>query len=588
MRTYRLTLLLILLAAVAAAIYSCNKYKDDAPPSSSGALPEDKTVTASVQGRVLDENGLPVQGAAVMSGTASATTDENGVFNFSDISMSSRFGFVKVTKQGYFVGSRSILTAAGSSNYVTITLIPRTSKGSFSASGGGSVVVETGDTVAFDASSIVNAATNAAHTGTVHVYASYLNPLAGDAPEHMPGDLRGIDTSGKETLLQSFGMMVVELEGDGGEKLQVAAGKQAYISMKIPDALKATAPAAIPLWYFNDTTGRWMEQGMAVRQGDLYVGKVAHFTWWNCDAPAGAVNLKVRLKDQHGNALAYTGVQLTSPTYGTRISYTDSAGVVSGLIPKGQILKLEVISNCGSVLAGANVGPALADQDLGTLTVNSEIGALILFGTVVDCNGLAVDSGYVSVVVEGRSYRGAVSKGAFSVSVTRCVTSAASATLTAGDYKSLQAGNSTVISADTGKTDVGQLAACGAAISQIINISVNGKTYTMNYPVDSIGYWISGNTSNINSLSVYGGDGYSTQWQTQTLTGTGTFPVNGFNLNTIDHYYFQDGATQCTISQFGNINEFIVGSLSGSVKDTLSQTQTSYPMTGTFKVRRQE
>jgi len=558
------------------------------PPSSFGTLPEDKTVTASVQGRVLDENGLPVQGAAVTSGTASATTDENGVFNFSDISMSSRFGYVKVVKQGYFAGSRSILTAAGSSNYVTITLIPRTFRGSFDVSAGGAIAVQAGDTVRFDASSIVNAATNAVYTGTVHVYASYLDPLTADASEHMPGDLRGIDTSGKETMLQSFGMMVVELEGDGGEKLQIAAGKQAYISMKIPDALKASAPAAIPLWYFNDTTGKWIEQGAATRQGDQYCGYTTHFTWWNYDAPTGAVNLKVRIKDQHGNPLTYTRVQLTSPTYGTKSGYTDATGLVTGLIPKGQMLKLEVISNCGKLLAGANVGPALADQDLGTLTVNNEIITLTLSGTVVDCNGTAVDSGYVSVLVEGLGYRGAISKGAFSVSITRCATSTTSATLVAGDYKSLEVGNSAVLSVDTGKTDVGQLTACGTSINQIMSISVNGKTYTMNYPVDSIGYWFSGNTSGFQSLPVTGSAGYQTQWQMQTLTGTGTFPVNGFYLYTTDHYYFQNGTMQCTISQFGNIGGFIMGNLSGSVIDSLAQTNTTYPMTGTFKVRRDE
>jgi len=306
----------------------------------------------------------PVQGAAVTSGTSSASTDENGVFNFSDISMSSRFGYVKVVKQGYFTGSRSILTNAASSNYVTITLIPRTSKGSFAASSGGTVVVQTGDTVAFDASSVVNAATNVAYTGTVHVYAAYLDPMANDRSEQMPGDLRGIDSTGKETMLQSFGMMVVELEGDGGEKLQIAPGKVANISMKIPDALKTGAAATIPLWYFNDTTGRWIEQGTAVRKDGQYCGQTSHFSWWNFDAPVGAVNFKVRLKDQHGNPLTYTRVDLISPTFGRGSAFTDAAGYASGLIPKGEILQLRVISLCGSELAGANIGPALADQDL--------------------------------------------------------------------------------------------------------------------------------------------------------------------------------------------------------------------------------
>ncbi|MDO6429872.1 carboxypeptidase-like regulatory domain-containing protein [Flavitalea sp. BT771] len=583
MRSYRLPLIFAVLSSFT-IFYACNKYKDTPLPSNE--LPEEKTVTASVQGRVLDENGLPVQGAAVTSGTASTTTDVNGVFSFTDISLSSRFGFVKVVKQGYFIGSRSILTSAGSSNYVSITLIPRTSKGSFSASGGGSVVVETGDTVAFDGSSFVNAATNAAYSGTVHVYAAYLDPLSLNAAGQMPGDLRGIGADGKETMLRSFGMMVVELEGDGGEKLQLASGKLANITMKIPDALKATAAATIPLWYFNDTTGRWIQQGSGVRKGDSYCGQTAHFTWWNYDAPMGAVNLKLQLKDQHGVPLTYTRVDMTSPTLGTKSGYTDVTGYISGLIPKGETLQLKVMSSCGTLLAGANVGPTLADQDLGTLTVNSEIASLTLSGTVVNCNGGIVDSGYVNVVVEGLNYRSAVSKGAFTVNVTRCATATTSVSLLAGDYKTLEQGSSISLSADTGKNDAGQLTACGTAIEQYVSVTVDGKTYTVNYPVDSIGYWVQNNTSNFQSLPVTGSAGYSLGWQTQALSGTGTFPANYFYLNTTVRGFYQSGAIQCTISQFGNINEYIVGGFSGNLKDSVSQV--IYPMTGNFKVRRDE
>lgn len=134
MKNLRLTLTLIVLACITAFL-ACNKYADTTTYSND--LPADKLVTASLQGRVLDENGNPVQGAAVTSGTASTTTDANGVFTFANIQMSSRFGFVKVTKNGYFTGSRSILTDAGSSNLVTITLLSRTSKGTFSAAAGG-------------------------------------------------------------------------------------------------------------------------------------------------------------------------------------------------------------------------------------------------------------------------------------------------------------------------------------------------------------------------------------------------------------------------------------------------------------------
>jgi hypothetical protein len=63
------------------------------------------------------------------AGLPRTTTDVNGVFSFSSISLSSRFGFVQRSlNQGFFTGSRSIITNPGASNYVNIQLIPMNGK----------------------------------------------------------------------------------------------------------------------------------------------------------------------------------------------------------------------------------------------------------------------------------------------------------------------------------------------------------------------------------------------------------------------------------------------------------------------------
>ena len=114
----------------------------------------------------------------------------------------------------------------------------------------------------------------------------------------MPGNLTGLTTNNEQKLLQTYGMIAVELEGGAGEKLNLAAGKIATISMPIPASMVASAPATIPLWYFNDTTGVWIEQGTATKQGSNYLGTVSHFSFWNCDVPSNFVNLKMTLNNQ--------------------------------------------------------------------------------------------------------------------------------------------------------------------------------------------------------------------------------------------------------------------------------------------------
>jgi len=451
-----------LAACLLAGIFACKKYDSTANSNTSGNnIPPDVMVNASLKGRVIDQDGLPVAGAAISSGTATTTSDVNGVFSFSNISMSSRFGYVKVTKTGFFTGSRSIVTTAGASNFVTIQLVNRTETGSFPASSGGKIVVYSGDTVAFNPASIVTAATNAAYTGTVHVFATYLNPTNDNLYKYMPGDLRGIGSDGKETALQTFGMVNVELEDDAGNKLQITSGNTATLTFAIPSALQASAPATIPLWYFNDTTGRWIEQGMATRLGNNFVGNVNHFTFWNMDAPYATINLKARFTDQSGNPLAYSYVLLRSQTFGTGVGFTDSTGRIQGLIPKGASMVLQVVTDCGTVLGGSNVGPALADLDLGTIAVNITNASLVITGKAVDCSNNPVDSGFVTANVDGLNYSAVVTKGAFSLALTRCYSGNATIILKAGDYATLQTGNAVSLTASTGTVDAGKLSACG-------------------------------------------------------------------------------------------------------------------------------
>src|SRR5262249_46667295 len=154
--------------------------------------------------------------------------------------------------------------------------------GTVSGSGGGTVTVQGGGNVVFAGNSFVNTAGNSAYTGTVSVSTYFLNPTASNFTDIMPGTLRGISANNEETGLQSFGMMAVELTGAGGEKLQLGANKTATLTFPIPAGLQASAPATIPLWSFNDTTGLWKEEGFATKQGTNYVGSVSHFSFWNC------------------------------------------------------------------------------------------------------------------------------------------------------------------------------------------------------------------------------------------------------------------------------------------------------------------
>jgi hypothetical protein len=457
------TYILVIMAVLILIGIACNKNNGSGSSntnSNPNNIPAEQIVTASLQGRVVDQNGVPVEGAAVTSGTAGAATDINGVFSLSNISMSSRFGYVQATKAGYYTGSKSIITNGGASNYVTIQLIPQSATGTFSAPIGGAVAIQSGDTVNFGDSAVVEAATKTAYTGMVTVYSSYLDPTDSLLYNEMPGDLRGIGSNGFETALQSFGLIDVVLQDASGNPLQIAAGKTATVTWTIPASLQSVAPATIPLWYFNDTTGRWIQQGTATRQGNTYVGQVSHFTWWTCAQALSTVNFNVTFKDQYGNPLAYAYYIFQSATLGTRGGYTNSGGYAQGLLPKGTSLTLKIMSQCGTLLGGVNVGPTLSDQTLGTVTVNTIGGLLTLTGTVVDCSNNPVDSGYVSTYIDGLNYKAPVTNGAFKLAVNRCFVQPITISLTPVNLTTQLQGNPTSLQVAVGKDSVNQMTAC--------------------------------------------------------------------------------------------------------------------------------
>ena len=131
----------------------------------------------------------------------------------------------------------------------------------------------------------------------------------------MPGMLYAENENGAERMLQTLGMLAVELRGSGGEDLNLAEGSTSEIKVPVDASLMSIAPNTIPLWYFDEVNGYWKEEGQATLQGNMYVGTVSHFSFWNCDIPTEAITLCVTATNEenvpflrtHCNMLCYLG-----------------------------------------------------------------------------------------------------------------------------------------------------------------------------------------------------------------------------------------------------------------------------------------
>jgi hypothetical protein len=510
----------------------CQREVDGNLPSISLPTTEE-TVIATVNGRIVDEKKEPVKGALVSTVTGSTvSTDINGEFRLANVMLNKNAGFIKAEKAGYFTGSRTFVVSTTTANNTQIQLIPKTSAGSFVATAGGNITIPNGGSLAFATNSIVNPLNNTPYTGNVNVAAYFLNPSSTNFGDIMPGALRGTRTDNSEVALQSFGMVAVELTGSGGEKLQLASDKKATFNLPIVSSLQSTAPATIPLWYFDESKGLWKEEGIATKQGSNYVGAVNHFSFWNCDAPFPLVDFEVMLKNQSGQPLQKAKVVISTggKTSISASEITGSDGRVAGKIPANSQLIMEVYNNCGELIYTKNISTATSKLNLGNVSVTAGAPAVLnLSGTVAGCNGTPVTNGFVQIRVNNSFYRTAINNGNFSTAIEVCNTGVYNVLFVGFDLTNNKQSDSTLLSVNTTTPGTTQLNTCALSIERFLNYTLNGVSYQILPPGDSIEYYTQGSSTQLSAYS-FANRINKVSMSFPAITKTGTAPLTSIAL----------------------------------------------------------
>ena len=348
------------------------------------------TIETSVLGLVADLDGNALEGAILTLGNTQTTSDENGYFKLTGLADSDN-AIIKVEMAGYFDAWHAFEPFKEDIAQTNIRLTPRSNPLNINANDGGDIQFENAK-VSFEPNSFVDENGNA-YNGNVSIYTAYLDPTDPQLHTFMPGNLTAFDADNRLQLLETFGMINVELEGDAGQKLQI--NQPATIEMPIPSSILNRAPATIPLWYFNTEKGRWAEEGSATLQGGKYIGTVSHFTFWNCDVPANYIELSGQA--YLGESGASLTVCITNLSNGdSRCTYTSANdGYFGGKVPSGEALLLEIKSQCGDVIFSENIGPFNDDTTVGPYQLNAAQSWALVHGNVIDCDGNPVTEGYV-------------------------------------------------------------------------------------------------------------------------------------------------------------------------------------------------
>lgn len=567
-------LLPLMMLLVSISWFACRDQEYD------GYEPE---VDVAFAGRVIDEQGAPIEGAQVRAGNELAVTDANGVFRLKPTDLPARDARLYVSRIGYFDFSRAFIVRDGALQTVTVQLLQKELVGTVNNGTGGTVSVPGGVQLNFPAGAV-------ATSGQVYVYAKYLDPTSPDLPLQMPGDLRAVAAGGEEGTLATFGMIGVELTDQSGNPVQVANGSEVEISMPIPADKLSVAPASIALWYYDHDSARWIEEGTAQKSGDRYIGKVKHFSFWNCDAFSATVYMDGQvflLDDQHPFSEAI--IRLTVLSNGFQgFGYTNTNGWYGGAVPKDYAMKLEVLlpGQCGGqVLYAQDIGPFSTDVTLPPIIITSlppSAPVVDISGKVVDCNGQNVANGYTIITIGGKQVAAFTAQdGSFETNLVNCY-NADAGTAVAYDLDQFLESNTQDFNIVGNDVDLGNIAVCNA-LTEYIKYTLDGQSFTK---IEPFGGLYPDTLPNTTVVGLNTADSLSQNNIYMSFPNgnnqIGTYPLEYLYVN--DLIAPAGSALTITLATTANnVGDVFEGTFSGNFTD---QNGTSHTISGSYRVIR--
>lgn len=572
----KLRLLLPLALFIGAFFMACHE---------EGVFDDGPVAKVTFVGRIIDEGGDGVPSALVKAGNESTMTDNNGVFRFEALKLPSMHAMLTVSKSGYFEISRPYIVKDGALQTVTIQLLAKTYAGSVSGANGGSISVPGGPKLNFPGGAITNI-NGTPFNGQVSIYARYLDPTDPKLALFVPGDMTAENASNEEVFLATYGMVGVEIESSTGVKLKIATGKEVELRMPIVASQQANAPAQIPLWHYDLEEGHWKEDGIAQKIGNEYVGKVSHFSFWNCDAPFPLTQLHGKVLFENANQpLANACIRITMLSTGaSSFGYTDGTGRFGGCVPKNEALLLEVLTpqDCGGqVYYTENIGPLTGETTLPDIIIpaSAQLPLLKVSGQLLSCNNQPIADGYVKIEIASNKYFVfSDANGQFGHTIIRCNNNPETGLVIGYDVANLLESASTTFTAPPNNINVGSLSVC-TAVTEYIQYTYDGQQYNKIDPFGGLDVTVAGIWSN-DSLNVAQNISFTFANSGQT----GTFPLSSMHVHDTNFDTQAANTLSTTVTAFGPLGDFMIGTFGGNYLDLNGNSHT---ISGNYRVIRE-
>lgn len=337
--------------------------------SETPSTPSSAASATSVTGMVVSQTtGAGVANASISTGSVSVRSDDQGDFT-ATVTPSNRI-VVHVEAPGYAETFRVIDAVAGKTTPLYVALLPVAAQATVATAGSPPVTLSSGlAQVTLPAGGLVRR-DGGAVAPEVTVQMTPVNPAV--FTRLMPGDFTVLAAGGgAPTAIESFGALAVDLRDAAGNRYTLPSGQSATI--RIPVGTRSSErPVTIPLYYLDETTGRWVEEGTATLAGiapnRYYEGTVTHFSIWNADRGLPTVYVNGCVEELvNGTPQRVAGAQVLTEgiTYsGMASDRTAADGTFRVAFKSGATDQAVLMVVDGARTARTQIGPSVVDITL--------------------------------------------------------------------------------------------------------------------------------------------------------------------------------------------------------------------------------
>lgn len=579
-----------LAVVLAVSVVSCYKDSEELILYPDNPWGNEQKVALDIIGEVVDEQGEAISDATVLVENAATHTDANGVFSFFKVITNPNLISIRVQKKGYFEANKVINGDKDIQNQVKIVLAKSIVSVGINAAQGGEALLGKAS-LKIPANAIVDKS-GKPFTGNIRVSGRFLNTTEIQENNIALGDGRGVDLLGTAKTLSSYGMLLLDVTDNSGNRLDLAEGKEATVVFPTLKSYAGNTINKTPLWHFDRIAGLWRQNSdFNIESNNSLTAKIQEFSPINCAESNDIVEIKGRFTNTFGVSVSNKSVIFVgNDGYKSAIATATATGFFKISLPKNQKGQLKIIDPfCKATLTTYNEINIVENTDLGNIVLDETLTSRSVRGNVMDCDGKPLSNGYVELTLKDKLGKRNFVKvflnpdGSFKydINITSCIPNVAYVEATAYNTNNNTQSALSLVQVLSAHTNLGTISFC-TSTSQYIIVSFADSTIYSKQPLCDL------NTNTILLSSIKDNKSLTFQYNKAGANLTTNTPYEVYYTQCINFFPFIEVIiSQDVIIEFKEVSlkkgDFVSGTVKGQM---IGISGYIYKLSGSFRFKK--